>query len=179
MEFGPNPVVIISEFVSINLTEKPRGWSMTLLFKSLCFRTQAIHVCLTLYQNSPEFPCRIVRISFLSSLHHTVGVFLIFFWGHNFVLKCNFFIIPIVHWIFQLVSTTAEAWENSLWITMSCGTAADMKVLCQKIWSTFPKYTSAIAFILKLEREVEIEVFLQFFSQTYVFQSPLFLPEDR
>lgn len=144
------------------LTEKPLGGLVTLLFKLFCFRTRAIHVCLTPWVNSPEFPCRIER--FLKrSLHHTVGVLFFFFWGQDFVLKCNFFIVPIVHWIFQLVSARAEACENSLWITASCWTAADMKVLCQKMWSTFPKYTPAIAFILKLEREVEIEVFLQLF----------------
>jgi len=91
------------------------------------------------------------------------------------MLKCNFFIVSIVHWIFQLECTSAEACENSLWITMSCWAAAVMKVLCQKIWSSFPKYTSAIAFILKLEIKLEIELFLEFFSDLCFSISSLFI----
>lgn len=78
------------------------------------------------------------------------------------MLKCNFFIVPIVHWIFQLVSTTAEACENS--------------VNYNVVWN-YSRYEGAVSenmkhfplvyicnCILKLEREVEIEVFLQLFS---------------
>lgn len=87
------------------------------------------------------------------------------------MLRCNFFIDCIVHWIFQLGSTSAEACENSQWITMSCWTAAVMKVLCQKVPSTFLKYASAIAFIL----ELEIEVFLELFSNLCFSISSLFI----
>lgn len=70
------------------ITERPAAALVAILLDSFCFRPQTSNVCLILYMNSLQFPCRVVGL--LKSLHCTVLREMLFFLRTLFcVLKNN------------------------------------------------------------------------------------------
>lgn len=67
------------------ITERPAGALVATLLDSFCFRPQTSNVCLTLYMNSLQFPCRVVGM--LKSLHCTVLQEMFFFFSENTILR--------------------------------------------------------------------------------------------